>query len=111
MDYIVRKAKLDVLKIIKGIINSGGTAEQIHELLEEVSNEIDEMKQKYDTTTEHSHWNISADGYYPYCDNCGYEPDWESMHIRTAQHPGWTPERCAGCFAYMEPLFEEEEVV
>ena len=23
-----------------------------------------------------SEWEISCDGYYPYCKNCGYEPPW-----------------------------------
>ena len=26
-------------------------------------------------TEKHSKWEISVDGYYPYCLECGYEPD------------------------------------
>ena len=25
---------------------------------------------------KHAKWEISSDGYYPYCTNCGYEPPW-----------------------------------
>lgn len=25
-------------------------------------------------------WIISSDGYYPYCSNCGYEPESPNLH-------------------------------
>ena len=28
-----------------------------------------------DECVRHGHWNISFDGYYPYCSECGYQPD------------------------------------
>ena len=34
---------------------------------------------KNSDTTKHSKWEISFDGYYPYCLNCGYEPDRDNL--------------------------------
>lgn len=33
------------------------------------SDEVNKIKRK------RAHWKINSDGYYPYCSNCGYEPD------------------------------------
>lgn len=30
--------------------------------------------------TKQATWNISCDGYYPYCSNCGYEPEPPRFH-------------------------------
>jgi Zn finger protein HypA/HybF involved in hydrogenase expression len=32
-----------------------------------------------DGTANHSKWEISFDGYYPYCLNCGYGPDIDKL--------------------------------
>ena len=33
------------------------------------SDEVNKLKRK------RAHWKINSDGYYPYCSNCGYEPE------------------------------------
>ena len=32
-------------------------------------------------------WIISSDGYYPYCSECGFEPEWTGEDNRTPECP------------------------
>lgn len=40
------------------------------------ANEIDKMPTADVVEVKHAEWEISSDGYYPYCTNCRYEPPW-----------------------------------
>lgn len=42
-------------------------------------------------------WEIGYDGYYPYCKNCGYEPD----YIYFKKHNKLLPKVCPKCHAEM----------
>lgn len=42
-------------------------------------------------------WEICCDGYYPYCKNCGYEPD----YFKLSKNNFKLPDICPNCGAKM----------
>jgi len=101
---LLRQAYTDIKKTIQKLITVGIGADKIDELIEGIRDNTTIDMKKFETTDKHAHWNISSDGYYPYCSSCYYEPDSDAIWTLTLheQNKGALPARCAGCFAYMD---------
>lgn len=49
-------------------------------LLRKLENDFNKLPTADVQEVKHGKWNINCDGYYPYCSECGYEPERPCFH-------------------------------
>lgn len=91
---------------VQRLISNGVDMDKIVELVDKVKANTETEAEKFKNATHHARWNISSDGYYPYCSECYYQPQW---HVLWAMPVGALPDRCAGCYAYMDNTELEDD--